>query len=205
MLLFDGELHGSIHSCSFSRRNAVLKQTTRRSCPPPQPIQHAIPTSAGLLSTGSPVRRAATRGPKDQWEKVSNERVLSDVFNIVQSAVRARVGGVCVVQTSTSKNNSVDRSQATVMEKWTTTTTTHHRLRTRRFGPPRTTRALAGMAAVARRCRAHGGCGSCGCLLRLSPTPCMCATLPCLTRNATLRPRLRLPAAHALLMLSQQV
>ena len=28
-LLFDGELHGSIHSCSFSRRNAVLKQTTR--------------------------------------------------------------------------------------------------------------------------------------------------------------------------------
>ena len=31
MLLFDGELHGSIHSCSFSRRNAVLKQTTRRS------------------------------------------------------------------------------------------------------------------------------------------------------------------------------
>ena len=29
MLLFDGESHGSIHSCSFSRRNAVLKQTTR--------------------------------------------------------------------------------------------------------------------------------------------------------------------------------
>ena len=87
-----------------------------------------------LISTGSPrVRRAATRGPKDQWEKVSNERVLSDVFNIVQSAVRARVGGVCVVQTSTSKNNSVDRSQATVMEKWTTTTTTHHRLRTDRL------------------------------------------------------------------------
>ena len=28
MLLFDGESHGSIHSCSFSRRNAVLKQTT---------------------------------------------------------------------------------------------------------------------------------------------------------------------------------
>ena len=35
MLLFDGELHGSIHSCSFSRRNAVLKQTTRRSWHPP--------------------------------------------------------------------------------------------------------------------------------------------------------------------------
>ena len=35
MLLFDGELHGSIHSCSFSRRNAVLEQTTRRSWAPP--------------------------------------------------------------------------------------------------------------------------------------------------------------------------
>ena len=29
---------------------------------------------------------------RDQWEKVSDERVLGDVFNIVQSAVRARVG-----------------------------------------------------------------------------------------------------------------
>lgn len=29
---------------------------------------------------------------RDQWEKVKTERVLSDVFNIVQSAVRARVG-----------------------------------------------------------------------------------------------------------------
>ena len=36
MLLFDGdmdgELHGSIRSCSFSRHNAVLKQTTRIPC-----------------------------------------------------------------------------------------------------------------------------------------------------------------------------
>ena len=33
MLLFDGESHGSIRSCSFSRLNAVLEQTTpRRPC-----------------------------------------------------------------------------------------------------------------------------------------------------------------------------
>lgn len=29
---------------------------------------------------------------QDQWEKLSEERVLGDVFNLVQSAVRARVG-----------------------------------------------------------------------------------------------------------------
>ena len=29
---------------------------------------------------------------RDQWEKVRTERVISDVFNIVQSAVRSRVG-----------------------------------------------------------------------------------------------------------------
>jgi len=29
---------------------------------------------------------------RDQWEKVRTERVLSDIFNVVQSAVRARVG-----------------------------------------------------------------------------------------------------------------
>ena len=29
---------------------------------------------------------------RDQWEKVRSERVISDIFNIVQSAVHARVG-----------------------------------------------------------------------------------------------------------------
>lgn len=34
-----------------------------------------------------------TRGDmQDQWEKVRSELVISDIFNIVQSAVRARVG-----------------------------------------------------------------------------------------------------------------
>ena len=32
MLLFDGELHGCVRSCSFSRRYAVLNQTTRSPC-----------------------------------------------------------------------------------------------------------------------------------------------------------------------------
>ena len=40
MLLFDGESHGSIHSCSFSRRNAVLKQTTRSTRPGPVFKEH---------------------------------------------------------------------------------------------------------------------------------------------------------------------
>ena len=34
VLLFDGELHGSIHSCSFGRRKAVLKQPHASSGPP---------------------------------------------------------------------------------------------------------------------------------------------------------------------------
>ena len=29
---------------------------------------------------------------RDQWEKVSHDPLLSDVFNIVQSAVRSRIG-----------------------------------------------------------------------------------------------------------------
>lgn len=29
---------------------------------------------------------------RDQWEKVSHDRVLTDVFNLIQSAVRSRVG-----------------------------------------------------------------------------------------------------------------
>ena len=37
-----------------------------------------------------------TRGElRDQWEKVSSDRILKDVFNMVQSAVRSRIGG-CV-------------------------------------------------------------------------------------------------------------
>ena len=55
MLLFDGELHGSIHSCSFSRRNAVLKQTTRSTCPGPVAcIVHADcgPRASATVVTG---------------------------------------------------------------------------------------------------------------------------------------------------------
>jgi hypothetical protein len=41
----------------------------------------------------------ATRGDlRDQWDKVSDDKVLADVFNLIQSAVRSRVGEcVCVV------------------------------------------------------------------------------------------------------------
>ena len=46
MLLFDGESHGSIHSCSFSRRNAVLKQT--------------IPAAASSSTRPAPLPRRAS-------------------------------------------------------------------------------------------------------------------------------------------------